>query len=175
MALAFSANDAEGRLRRHLAAIPALEDATMARVPDLDAAGLFAFSVLTATGLAGEITYLVGPDELLTSGTRDDFAELMRRLEVGSSPDPPDPQAFAALFLRLLALRRGVVLDREDGHVLLAPGQLPADKFEPPTVERGEGGVRYRFWIFDTDRFEPVRLDVRVARDGTTDYTATSP
>jgi hypothetical protein len=141
-------------------------------MPELDVAGLYAFSVMPAvTREAGEIIQLVGPGEMLTSGSAEDFQSLMARLGVGQAPNVMDVQAFARLFLRLLAVRRGVVLEAPDGHVLLQAGQLPPEKFAPPRADFDDHGARYRFWTFDTDRMEPAFWDVRVARDGATTIT----
>jgi hypothetical protein len=168
----FTPEDAERRVREKIATIPPLRDATVARVPDLDVAGLYAFSVMPRlTGRAGEVIYLVGPDEMLTSGRPGDFDEVMRRLGVGERPGVLDVHKFAHLFLRLRAIRSGVVLDRPDGHVLLRPGQLPPERFVPPSAEFDDQGARFQFWIYDTDRLEPSFWDVRVAPDGTVTFT----
>jgi hypothetical protein len=163
-------------IEKHIASIPVLADAEVTPVPDLDVAGLRAFSVLPRlTGEAGEVIYLVGPHEMLTSGNPGDFDSLMARLGGGTAAAPFDVQRFAFLFLRLRVLRRGAVLESADGHSLLEPGQLPACRFSPPQVDVDHAGARYRFWVFDTDRMEPVFWDVRVAPGGATTFTSTSP
>jgi hypothetical protein len=95
----------------------------------------------------------------------------MRATKVGANPDVLDVHTFAHLFIRLRLLRRGVVLDRPDGHVLLRPNQLPAERFVAPQASFDAQGAHYRFWMFDTDRMEPSYWEVRVATDGTTSYT----
>jgi hypothetical protein len=166
----FSPETARERLQEHVEQIPPSRGSTIARVPDLDVAGLLAFSVMPSTGLAGEMIYLLGPDELLSTGLRSTFQLVMDRLGVGREPGVLDVHRFARLFLRLRAHRHGVVLDRPDGHVLLQPGQLPADEFSRPQATFGDDGARFRFWIFDTDRLEPAYYDVTVAPDGTTEF-----
>ncbi|MEW5958057.1 MAG: hypothetical protein AB1801_10060 [Chloroflexota bacterium] len=171
----FTPEQAEERLRQHIAQIPPLQDADVARVPDLDTAGLYAFSVMPQlTGRAGEVIYLLGPTELLTSGQPADFDKLMNRLGVGRKPGVLDVHTFARLFLRMRAIRYGVVLDRPDGHVLLAPEQLPPERFSPPHVDFDADGTCYRFWMFDTDRMEPVFWNVRVNQDGLTTFTSSN-
>jgi hypothetical protein len=141
-------------------------------VSDLDTAGLFAFSVMPrAIGKAGEVIFLVGPDEMLSGGTAAHFDRLMARLGVGKTPNVLDVPSFAHRFLRLGVLRHGVVLERPDAHPLIKPGQLPARRFLPPTYNFDADGARYRFWVFDTDRFVPVFWDVRIAPSGVTSFT----
>jgi hypothetical protein len=57
-------------------------------------------------------------------------------------------------------------MDRPDGHILMQPNQLPAETFEPPSMRKTPQGINYRFWVFDTDRYEPVFWNVFVKRDG---------
>ena len=171
----FTPAAAADRLRQHLAGVPDLDDATLARVPDLDIDGLYAFSILSQlTGRAGEALYLVDPTTILSSARGADFDRLMARLGAGRAATPLDAHAFARLFLRLRAQRRGVALDRPDGHVLLAPGQVPPERFIPPQAEPVPTGVRYRFWAFDADRLEPEFWDVVVAPDGATTFAHSS-
>lgn len=166
----FDEHTAEARLREHLAGLPMYPPHQVYRVADLDVADMFAFSVLPeATGMAGEVIYLVGPDEMLSTGRpTQTFDRLMAILGVGAAPDVMDIETFVPLFLHLRALRRGVLLREPDGHPLLRPGQLPAEAFSPPSYEYGEGGARYQFWIFDIDRRRPAFFDVRVEPDGAT-------
>lgn len=171
----FSVELAEARLREYIDSIPPSQGSTIARTPDLDVAGLLAFSVMPSTGLAGEVIYLVGPDEMLSSGVHTTFDTLMRNLGVGQAPDTLEVHRFAQLFLRLRANRHGVVLDKFDGHPLLKPDQLPKKAFSQPEASFDKNGARYRFWIFDTDHLEPFFFDVLVAPDGTTTFTESSP
>ncbi|MBN1316569.1 MAG: hypothetical protein JXA42_13920 [Anaerolineales bacterium] len=171
----FTPESAQARLRRHVDNIPPSKGAAIARVPDLDVCGLLAFSVMPSTGLAGEVIYLVGPDEMISSGLRTTINEIMRRLEVGTRPNVLDVHRFAHLFLRLRAHRRGVVLDAPDGHVLLRPDQLPADQFSPPEASLDEEGAHFRFWIYETGLMEPLYFDVLVAPEGTTTFIETGP
>ncbi|MBN1316571.1 MAG: hypothetical protein JXA42_13930 [Anaerolineales bacterium] len=166
----FNVEIAKARLREHVDSIPPSQGATIARTPDMDVAGLLAFSVMPSTGLAGEVIYLVGPDEMLSSGVHSTFDTVMQRLGVGKTPDVLDVHRFAQLFLRLRANRHGVVLDSFDGHPLLKPDQLPKSKFSLPAASFDENGTRYRFWIFDTDHLEPYLIDALVAEDGTTTF-----
>lgn len=169
----FTPEQAEERLRQHISQIPPLADAIIARVPDLDAAGLYAFSVMPRlTGRAGEVLYLIGSSDMLTSGQPTDFDKLMQRLGVGKKAGILDVHAFAHLFLRLRALRRGVVLDSPNGHVLLRPEQLPSARFSAPKADFDSLGSHYHFWMFDTDRMEPIFWDVRVAPNGITSFTS---
>ncbi len=166
----FTPETALARVREHVESIPPSRGSIIARVPDLDVAGLLAFSAMPNTGLAGEITYLVGPDELLSTGLRTTFDLVMNRLGVGRSPGLLTVHRFARLFMRLRAHRRGVVLDAPDGHILLRPEQLSPEEFSPPVSSFDDQGAHFRFWIYDTDHFEPAFFDVTVAPDGTTDY-----
>lgn len=168
----FDLEQARKRVEDRVASIPPLGEADIAHASDLDVAGLYAFSVMPrATGKAGEVIYLVGRDEILTAGTPADFDQLMMCLGVGRTPDALDMTRFAHLFLRLRVLRRGVLLERANGHPLLRPEQLPAGQFTPPHYNFDADGARYRFWVFDTDRFAPVWWDVRIAPNGTTAFT----
>jgi hypothetical protein len=170
----FSPEEALKKVDELLAGFAPMQDADIARVPQLDAAGLYAFSAMPRlTGKAGEVIYLVGPGEVLSGGTASDFDSLMARLGVGREPGVLDVHTFARYFMRLRVLRRGVVLDQPDGHVLLDPSQLPPEKFAPPRADFGDEGARYRFWMFDTDRLEPAYWDVRVASDGRTTFELT--
>jgi hypothetical protein len=168
----FSPETALARLREHVDSIPPSRGSIIARVPDLDVVGLLAFSVMPSTGLAGEITYLVGPDEMLSTGLRDTFEVVMDRMGVGRAPDVLEVHRFAHLFMRLRAHRRGVVLDAPDGHILLRPDQLPPAEFSPPEATFDVRGAHFRFWIYDTDRMEPVFFEVTVAADGKTSFSA---
>jgi hypothetical protein len=116
------------------------------------------------------VIYLMGPDEMLSTGLRTTINEIMARLEVGTKPGVLDVHRFAYIFLRLRAHRRGVVLDAPDGHVLLQPGQLPDDQFTPPEATLDEKGAHFRFWIYETGLMEPLYFDVLVAPDGTTTF-----
>lgn len=172
----FDSEQARKRVEEKVASIPPLLDSDIARVPDLEVAGLYAFSVMPRSiGKAGEVIYLVGPNEMLTAGTPADFDSLMSRLEIGKKADVLDMETFARLFLRLRVLRHGEILERPDGHALLRPGQLPARKFAPPLYEFDPGGARFRFWVFDTDLMEPVFWDVKVAPNGETTFTSDNP
>lgn len=170
----FDLNQAAARVRERVANIPPLAESDIAHVPDLDVPGWYAFSVLPrSTGLAGEVIYLVGPDEMLTAGTAADFNRIMQQLEVGAKPNVLDIEKFAHLFLRLRVLRHGVLLEKPDGHPLLPAGSLPASKFTPPQYRFDPNGANFKFWVFDTDRLEPVFWNVHVAPDGTTTFSET--
>lgn len=170
----FDLNQAEKRVRDRVAAIPPLSDSDIAHVSDLDVPGWYAFSVMPrSTGLAGEVIYLVGPTESLTAGTAADFNRIMQQLGVGARPNVLDMAKFAHLFLRLRVLRHGVLLEKPDGHPLLPAGKLPASKFTPPRYQFDQSGANYNFWVFDTDRLEPVFWNVHVAPDGTTTFSET--
>jgi hypothetical protein len=163
---------ARKQVEARVASIPPLSESDIAHASDLDVAGLSAFSVMPrATGKAGEVIYLVGRDEILTAGTPADFDKLMTRIGVGQTPNALDVPAFAHLFLRLRVLRHGALLERADGHPLLRPGQIPAGQFTPPLYNFDATGAHYRFWVFDTDRFEPILWDVRIAPNGATTFT----
>lgn len=167
----FNLEQARKRVEERVASNQVLGEADVVHVPDLDTAGLYAFSVTPrAIGRAGEVIFLIGPDETLTAGTAADFDRLMARLNVGTTPNILDLPRFARRFLRLRVLRNGVMLERPDAHPLIKPGQLPARRFLPPTYDFGADGARYRFWVFDTDRFVPVFWDVRVAPSGATTF-----
>ena len=169
--LSFNLEQARKRVEERVASNEVLGEVDIAHVPDLDTAGLYAFSVMPrAIGRAGEVIFLVGPDEMLAAGTAADFDRLMARVGIGTTPNVMDLFAFARRFLRLRVLRNGVVLERPDAHPLIKPGQLPARRFLPPTYDFGADGARYRFWVFDTDRFVPVFWDVRVAPSGATTF-----
>jgi hypothetical protein len=169
----FDASQAEARVREHIADLPLLADAGVWRVAELDVGDYFAFSVIPEmTGLAGESLYLVSSDDMVLSGQPADFDRLMATLGVGSRADVLDVKAFAQLFVRVRAVRRGVILDRPDGHPLIQPGQIPDDAFFPPQAEFEEGtGAHFRFWLFDTDRYEAFHFEVDVAPDGSTRFS----
>ena len=170
--LPFNLEQARKRVEERVASTELFGEVDLVHTPDLNTAGLYAFSVMPrATGRAGEVIFLVGPDEMLTAGTAADFDRLMASLGVGTVQNVLDLPAFARRFLRLRVLRNGVVLERADAHPLIKPGQLPARRFLPPTYDFGADGARYRFWVFDTDRFVPVFWDVRVAPSGATTFT----
>jgi len=169
--LPFNLEQARKRVEERVASNEVLGETDTVHVADLDTAGLYAFSVTPrAIGRAGEVIFLVGPDEMLAAGTASDFDRLMARVGVGATPNVLDLPAFVRRFLRLRVLRNGVVLERRDAHPLIKPGQLPAHRFLPPTYDFGADGARYRFWVFDTDRFVPVFWDVRVAPSGATTF-----
>jgi hypothetical protein len=164
---------AEQRLNRHIESIALLRDASIARLPEIDLAGYFAFSVMPrATGRAGEVTYMVNEQEILSSGQPDHFDRIMKIVMEDENKPPLDVTAFARLFLRMKAIRSGVLLDRPDGHILIQPNQLPSEMFEPPSIRDTPEGVNYRFWLFDTDRYVPVFWDIWVKRDGTTTFSS---
>jgi hypothetical protein len=168
----FGIDQARSRVEERVASIPPLADADITHAPDLDVAGMYAFSVMPrAVGKAGEVIYLVGPDELLTAGAAEVFDKLMERLGVGKTPNVLDVPTFAHLFLRIRVLRHGALLERPDGHPLMRSRQLPARQFAAPHYEFGPHGARYRFWVFDTDHFVPVSWDVRIAPNGATTFT----
>jgi hypothetical protein len=158
---------AEQRLKTHIDTIALLKDSIIARLPELDIAGYYAFSVMPkATGRAGEITYMVNDQEILTSGQPDHFDKIMKLVMEDEMSWPLDVKTFAKLFLRMKAIRSGVLLDKPDGHILLKPNQLPPEIFEPPSVRETPEGVNYRFWLFDTDRYLPIFWDIFVKEDG---------
>lgn len=167
----FDQEQARSYLQRHIDSISFLEGALVAHVPDLDILDYYGFSVLPSTGLAGEVLYLVGPNELLSSGRPDDFDQLMSQLGVGRDPSAIEIDRFARLFLRFRALRRGTVLKSIDDEILLRPGQLPESRFAPPQVDLGPDGARYSFWMFDTDRMQPFLWNVRVTPEGRTEFS----
>lgn len=167
---------ARARLDAAVAPHAFLRDAWIAPVPELDVGGYLAFSVMPpSTGKAGELLYWVGAAEILSSGQAPrDFDRLMAALRVGDdaavAADLGAPR-LALLFLRFRALRRGVVLERADGHALLTPDALPADRFHPPQLSHDAAGTHLRFWYYDTDRFEPGRWQVDIAPGGTTRFS----
>lgn len=163
-------DNAKARLETHLASSPLFTDAIVARVPALDIADFYAFSVMTSTGLAGELLYLVDDEQILTSGRPDDFSILMNHIDAGTEQHMLDVHTFAYLFLRLHVNRRGVILDTYDGHILLTKKMLPPRDFVPPQSSIDEHGIHYQFWIFDTDQLEPVFFDVTVQSDGTVNF-----
>ena len=165
-----SLDEAQKTLVQYISNISFLEDATVSHVPDLDIAEFYAFSVLPKTGLAGEVIYLVGPEKILTSGNPEDFEYLMEKLNVGRNPNTLDVHTFAKLFLRFRVVRRGTILDTLDSEPLILPGRISAEQFTPPEVEYSDKGVTYRFWVFDTNLFEPVYWEVHVTPDGKTQF-----
>lgn len=164
---------ARAKLDQLLAASTFLKGAAVGSVPELDAAGMFAFSAMPpSTDKAGEVLFWIGPDEILsTAQAPRDFERLMVKLGVGARPDALDAHRLALLFVRFRVLRRGVILDRPDGHVLLRPDQIPADRFAPPRFTADASGAHLTFWMFDTDRMEPAFFRVDVAPDGKTAFT----
>jgi hypothetical protein len=168
----FDLEQARKRVEERVTSNELLGEVNIVHASDLDTAGLYAFSVTPrAIGRAGEVIFLVGPDEMLTAGTAVDFDRLMARLGVGKTPNVLDVPSFAHRFLRLRVLRHGVVLERPDAHPLIKPRQLPARRFLAPTYGFDANGARYRFWVFDTDRFVPVFWEVRIAPSGATSFT----
>jgi hypothetical protein len=168
----FDLNQAEQRVRNRVATIPPLQDSDIAHVPDLDVGNLYAFSVMPRSiGKAGEVIYLVGPDEMLTAGTPADFHSIMRRLGVGTQSNALDIVTFVRLFLRLRVLRHGELLETAGGNPFLSPGRLPETEFSPPQYRFDRNGANYRFWVLDTDRLAPVFWDIQVAPDGTTTFS----
>lgn len=148
-------------------------NASIGRIPEMDAGGLFTFSIMPERiGKAGEVIYMVGQDRILTSGNDDDFKWLINRLGAGKKENTISLAHFVELFLRMRAGRRGVLLYEIDGHVLLKHGQIPAGKFVKPSVTVKENTVNYSFWIFDTDRYIPVFYTVVVYADGYVEYDA---
>jgi len=164
---------AEQRLKTHIDAIALLKASSIARLPELDIAGYYAFSVMPkVTGRAGEITYMVNDQEILASGQPGHFDKIMKLVMEDKKSSPLKVKTFAKLFLRMKVIRYGVLLDKPDGHILLTPNQLPPDIFEPPSMTDTPEGINYRFWMFDTDRYLPVFWDIWVKRDGTTTFTS---
>lgn len=164
---------ARARLDVELARWPVFKGAAVGPVPDLDVGGLFAFSAMPpSTGKAGEVLFWIGADEVLSTAqpTRD-FDRLMARLGVGDRAGAVEVHQLALLFIRFRAMRRGVVLDRPDGHALLRPGAIAADAFHPPRLTHDAAGAHLAFWLFDTDRFEPSRWTVDIAPGGATQFT----
>jgi hypothetical protein len=162
---------AMARVRNAIEGIPGMDAVDIAPVPLLDAGGYRAYSVMPrATREAGEVLFWVGPNDMLSSRQPSEFDELMARMGVGEREGSIEPARFAELFLPFRALRRGVVLSRPDEHPLIQPGSLPEDRFTPPVATWDETGVSFRFWTFDTDHYQPVYWDVRVARDGSTTF-----
>lgn len=167
---------AESHLNSHIQAYEQLQASDIARLPDLDVAGYFAFSLMPwVTGRAGEVIYLVNDQEILTAGQPHDFNKIMKLLIQGEDSWPLEIEAFVQLFLRMRAIRYGVLLYEPGGHVLIEPGQLPPESFEPPSMKKTVEGTNYRFWIYDTDRYTPVFWDVWVGNDGTTTFTSAEP
>jgi hypothetical protein len=169
----FDPGSARAKLDQLLAQSELWKGAAVGPVPELDAGGMFAFSAMPrSTGRAGEVLFLIGPNEMLSTGqATKDFDHLMAKLGVGTKPDALEVHRLAYLFVRFRALRSGVILDKPDGHVLLKPGAIPADKFTPPTLTTSAGGAHLVFWMFDTDRFAPAFFQVDIAPDGRTSFT----
>lgn len=169
----FDAAAARTKLDGVLARSSFLAGAAVGPVPELDAAGMYAFSAMPpSSGKAGEVLFWIGTDEVLsTAQAPRDFERLMAKLGVGARPDALDAHRLALLFVRFRAMRRGVILDRPDGHVLLKPGQIPANRFAPPRLTTDASGAHLAFWMFDTDRMEPALFRVDVAPDGKTAFT----
>ncbi len=169
----FSSQDALNIVNERLSKSSLFDGASVAVDSSISVPGYHAISVMPqSTGLAGEVVYMVGKDEVLTCGNKADFAKIMRGLGIGTPSGHLPVAEFAHLFLRMCAVRRGVLLEKPDGHVLLKPGQIPAEKFVAPSFEFGESGAKYRFWVFDTAMFTPVYWEVKVAQDGTVDYSS---
>jgi hypothetical protein len=166
----FDQKAARDKLDQMLATSSLMKDAYVGPVPELDAAGMYAFSAMPrSTGKAGEILYWIGPEEVLSTGQPDkDFDRLMAKLGVGAKPDAIEVHRLAYLFVRMRAMRRGVILDKPDGHVLLKPGAIPPDQFAPPAMSTDARGTHLAFWMFDTDFLAARRYQVDVAPDGTT-------
>jgi hypothetical protein len=169
----FDRTAARAKLDEILARSTFFKGAWVGPVQELDAAGMFAFSAMPpSTGKAGEILYWIGRDETLSTGQPErDFDRLMSKLGVGARPDAVEVHHLALLFVRFRAMRRGVILDKPDGHVLLKPGMIPADQFAPPVVTTDARGAHLAFWMFDTDRMQPARYAVDIAPDGKTTFT----
>jgi hypothetical protein len=164
---------AKQRLRTHIDTISFLKASDIARLPDLDIAGYYAFSVMpVVTGRAGEITYLVNDQEILSSGQPSHFDKIMKWVLEDKVSSPIDVETFARLFLRMKAIRYGVLLYTPDGHILLEGNPIPLEIFEPPSMTGTSEGINCRFWVYDTDRFEPVFWEVWVKRDGSTTFTS---
>jgi hypothetical protein len=169
----FDAQAARTKLDALIAKSTLLAGAYVGPVPELDAAGMFAFSAMPpSTGKAGEILFWIGPDEMLsTAQAPKDFDRLMAKLGVGAKPDAIEAHELALLFVRFRAMRRGVILDKPDGHPLLQAGVIPADAFAPPKLTTDARGAHLAFWMFDTDRMAPATYTVDVAPDGKTTFT----
>jgi len=169
----FDPGSARTKLDQLLAQSEDWKGAAVGPVPELDAGGMFAFSAIPrSTGRAGEVVFWIGPDEMLsTAQPTKDFDRLMAKLGVGTRPDAMDAHRLAYLFARFRVLRSGVILDKPDGHVLLKPGAIPADKFVPPTLTTSARGAHLVFWMFDTDRMVPTFYQVDIAPDGRTSFT----
>ncbi|HLL23928.1 MAG TPA: hypothetical protein VK427_17440 [Kofleriaceae bacterium] len=164
---------ARAKLDAIIASSTFLRDDWVGPVPELDAGGMYAFSAMPpSTGKAGEVLFWIGPDETLsTAQATRDFDRLMAKLGVGARVDAVEVHRLAALFVRFRVMRRGVVLDRPDGHALLKPDRIPADRFTPPRLSTDASGAHLTFWLFDTDRMEPVSYRVDIAPDGKTTFT----
>jgi hypothetical protein len=169
----FDPHAARAKLDALVASSALLKDAWVGPVPELDAAGMFAFSAMPpSTGKAGELLFWIGPDETLsTAQAPRDFDRLMAKLGVGARPDAIEVHRLALLFVRFRAMRRGVILDKPDGHALIQPGMIPADQFAPPALTTDARGAHLAFWMFDTDRMQPARYTVDIAPDGKTSFT----
>ena len=169
----FDQQAAREKLDQILATSSFMKDAYVGPVPELDAAGMYAFSAMPpSTGKAGEMLYWIGPQEVLSTGQPDkDFDRLMAKLGVGAKADAIEVHRLAYLFVRMRAMRRGVILDKPDGHVLLKPGTILLDQFAPPTMSTDARGTHLAFWMFDTDFKAPRHYQVDVAPDGTTTFS----
>lgn len=150
-----------------------LKGADVGPVPELDVAGKFAFSAMPrSTGLGGEVLFWIGADETLsTAQAPRDFDRLMAILGVGAKANALEVHRLALLFVRFRVMRRGVILDKPDGHILLQPGMIPADKFAPPKLATDASGAHLAFWMFDTDRMAPAFYQVEISPDGKTTFT----
>lgn len=169
----FDKTAARAKLDDILAKSTFLKGADVGPVPELDVAGMFAFSAMPpSTGLGGEVLFWIGAEETLsTAQAPGDFDRLMAMLGVGTRADALEVHRLALLFVRFRAMRRGVILDKPDGHVLLKPGMIPADKFEPPKLVTDAQGAHLAFWMFDTDRMAPTHYQVDIAPGGKTTFT----
>ena len=155
-------------LEAHLAKFPIFKDANIVKIPDFDIAGYSAFSMTPAsTGRAGEVSYLVKNQEILSSGSNT--LDIILK-ELIASDQTLDVYEFARFFLRFKVVRYGVVLDEHDGHVLMEPNQLPEGEFSLPSFNKDVNGLKYTFWIFDTDWHIPIYFDIHISNTGEIEY-----
>jgi hypothetical protein len=168
----FSEETALEMLTHKIDPIAWFKSAAIARLTEMDVEGFYAFSVIPQnTRKESEVVYMVGKNKILTAGNADDYVWLMDELQIGKKEQAIKYRVFVNLFLRMFVGRQGVILHAIDGHVLLKPGQIPANAFAAPSYLFNETGAHYSFWIFDTAKYVAVHYKVTVQPNGQVQYT----